>query len=177
MFSVYNIKTLLLEIIHFFSFSFLFFDLEPSFISLTSTEPVPMATEFFIADNSFYSSFFLGANSPHFSILHFLITLTLNVAALVWSTVRIFKVLLYMKLTLEFFPIINPYVWPYSILRWLTTWYFEFWRVFLPPLRLRRSSVSMPVFVAIEALTPVLYFCLFIVNFCTDWLLFLDKAG
>lgn len=166
-----------METISFSLFSFSFFDLKSSFISLTSTKTVTMANEFLIADNSFYSSFFLGASFPHFSILHFLITLTLNIAALVWFTVRIFKVLLYMKLTLEFFPIINPYVWPYSILRWLTTWYFEFWRVFLPPIRLRRSSVSMPVFVAIEALTPVLSFCLFIVNFCTDWLLFLDKAG
>ena len=184
-FYMYNIKNLFLETINFFSFSFLFFGFEPSFVPLTSIEPLDvlnMANEsfkYFSIHNALDSSFFIGAiSSPYGTtfILHFFIALTLNLAALVWSTVKIFKVLLYMKMAMEFFPVINPYVWPYSILLWLTNWYFSFWRVFLPPLRLKRSSVSIPVFVAIEALTPILYFSLHLVNFCTDWLLLLDKA-
>lgn len=173
---MYNIKNLFLETINFFSFSFLFLGLEPSFVSLTSIEPLHVANESLIVHNVLDYSFFLGAISSPSFILHFLITLTLNLAALVWSLVRIFKVLLYMKLGLEFFPILNPYVWPYSILHWLTSWYFEFWRIFLPPFRFKRSSISIPLYVAVEALTPILYVSLYIVNFCTNWLLFLDKA-
>lgn len=66
---------------------------------------------------------------------------------------KVFKVLCYLKLTIDWFPLINPYNWPFSLLRLITKPYFKFWLNVLPYIRFRRTSVNVAHLVAIESLT------------------------
>jgi len=76
-------------------------------------------------------------------------------------------------MTFEWLPMINPYVWPFSIFHVVTGPYFAFWSRILPSIKLDRSSVEISGIIALEALNSFIYFC---VRFTNILLAILDET-
>ena len=67
-------------------------------------------------------------------------------------------------MTFEWLPMINPYVWPFSIFQVLTGPYFAFWSKILPSIKLDKSSVEISGIIGLEALNSLIYFCVRFTN-------------
>ena len=48
-------------------------------------------------------------------------------------------------MTFEWLPMINPYVWPFSVFHVVTSPYFAFWARILPSIKLDKSSNVFPL--------------------------------
>jgi hypothetical protein len=68
-------------------------------------------------------------------------------------------------MTFEWLPMINPYVWPFSVFNVLTGPYFAFWARVLPSVKLERTSVEISGIIGVEALNSVVFFCIQAVNY------------
>jgi 1,4-dihydroxy-2-naphthoate octaprenyltransferase len=68
-------------------------------------------------------------------------------------------------MTFEWLPMINPYVWPFSVFNVLTGPYFAFWARVLPSVKLERTSVEISGIIAVEALNSVVFFCMQATNY------------
>lgn len=97
-------------------------------------------------------------------LLFFLAKLILNLISYLYIAVKFYKLLCYAKITGEWFPMLNPYVWPLSFIRAMTMPYFQFWSKLLPTLKFQKSSVEISGIIALEALNSLLYFCVHFVN-------------
>lgn len=95
----------------------------------------------------------------------------LNLISYFYVFLKFFKVLCYSKLTFEWFPIINPYVWPFSIFQALTGPYFSFWSRVLPSVKLEKSSLEISNIIALESLNSVVFFCMVFTNELIDFLI------
>ena len=82
----------------------------------------------------------------------------LNVVSYLYIFAKIFKVMCYSKLTFEWLPLINPYVWPFSLFNAITNPYFRMWSQILPPIKFEKTSVEISAIIALEALNSVIYF-------------------
>lgn len=102
---------------------------------------------------------FLYQNELVISIFHITSVLLLNAIAYFYILVKFYKVLCYSKMTFEWLPMINPYVWPFSVFHILTRPYFDFWSNILPSVKFERSSVEISGIIALEALNSLIYFC------------------
>ena len=100
-----------------------------------------------------------------------------NIISYLYIAVKFFKVLCYAKLTCEWFPMLNPYNWPFSFLQTITNPYFRFWSKVLPSLKFKKSSVEISGIIALEALNAIIYFCVRSVNMLVISLDHMDKAG
>lgn len=110
-------------------------------------------------------------------ILHILQSFSiflLNVVAYVYLFIKFYKVLCYSKMTFEWLPMINPYVWPFSIFQVLTTPYFLFWSKIFPSIRFETSSVEISGIIALESLNSLIYFCVRFTNFLVKFIEQLD---
>jgi 1,4-dihydroxy-2-naphthoate octaprenyltransferase len=67
-------------------------------------------------------------------------------------------------MTFEWLPMINPYIWPFSVFQVLTGPYFSFWSRVLPSIKLDKSSVEISGIVALEVLNSLIYFCVRFTN-------------
>jgi hypothetical protein len=67
-------------------------------------------------------------------------------------------------MTFEWLPMVNPYVWPFSLFHVLTSPYFGFWSKILPSIKLDKSSVEISGIIALEALNSLIYFCVRFTN-------------
>lgn len=105
----------------------------------------------------FFNSFFLSLELIDVKYMSFIFLM--NLISYVYILVKFYKVLCYSKLTFEWMPIINPYVWPFSAFQVVTTPYFGLWARVLPIIKLDKSSVEISSIIALEALNAVLYFC------------------
>jgi len=103
--------------------------------------------------NSFYKSEFTV------SLLHTISVFLLNAVSYLYILVKFYKVLCYSKMTFEWLPMINPYVWPFSVFHVLTGPYFAFWSKILPTIKFERSSVEISGIIALESLNSLIYFC------------------
>ena len=101
----------------------------------------------------------------------------LNVISYLYIAVKFFKVLCYAKLTCEWFPMLNPYNWPFSFLQTITNPYFRFWSKVLPSLKFKKSSVEISGIIALEALNAIIYFCVRAVNVLVIYLDNMDKVN
>jgi uncharacterized protein YggT (Ycf19 family) len=81
----------------------------------------------------------------------------INAISYIYIIAKFFKVICYTKMTLEWFPMINPYSWPFSIFQSLTKPYFSFWSKIFPTIRFEKSSLEISGLIAIEALNSVIY--------------------
>jgi uncharacterized protein YggT (Ycf19 family) len=88
----------------------------------------------------------------------------LNFISYLYILLKFYKVLCYSKMTFEWLPMINPYVWPFSIFQVLTGPYFAFWSRILPSIKLDKSSVEISGIIALEALNSLIYFCVRFTN-------------
>lgn len=106
----------------------------------------------------------------------FLAVFLLNLISYLYIAVKFYKVLCYAKLTCEWFPMLNPYNWPFSFLQAITNPYFRFWSKILPSLKFKKSSVEISGIIALEALNAIIYFCVRSVNVLVIALDNMDKA-
>jgi hypothetical protein len=61
-------------------------------------------------------------------------------------------------MTFEWLPMINPYVWPFSVFHILTGPYFKFWSTRLPNVKFDKSSIEISAIIGLEALNSLVYF-------------------
>jgi hypothetical protein len=101
----------------------------------------------------------LFKNQFTLQIFHSFSVFLINIVSYLYIFIKFYKVLCYSKMTFEWLPMINPYVWPFSFFHVLTGPYFSFWSKIFPSLRLENSSLEVSGIVALEALNSILYFC------------------
>ena len=89
---------------------------------------------------------------------HYLYIFLLNFVSYVWILLKFYKVLCYSKMTFEWLPMINPYVWPFSVFHILTGPYFKFWSTRLPNVKFDKSSIEISAIIGLEALNSLVYF-------------------
>lgn len=106
----------------------------------------------------------------------FVAVLLLNFISYLYIAVKFYKVLCYAKLTCDWFPMLNPYNWPFSFLQTITNPYFRFWSRILPSLKFKKSSVEISGIIALEGLNAVIYFCVRFVNILVVALDNMEKA-
>ena len=95
---------------------------------------------------------------------HYFSIFLLNFISYLYILLKFYKVLCYSKMTFEWLPMINPYVWPFSIFHVVTGPYFAFWSRILPSIKLDKSSVEISGIIALEALNSFIYFCVRFTN-------------
>jgi hypothetical protein len=91
-------------------------------------------------------------------VIHHLSIFLLNVISYAYIMAKFFKVLCYSRMTFEWLPMINPYIWPFSFFHIITGPYFSFWSRVLPNIKLDKSSVEVSGIIALEALNSLVYF-------------------
>jgi len=101
----------------------------------------------------------LVKNQFTIQLFHAFSVFLINGVSYFYIFIKFYKVLCYSKMTFEWLPMINPYVWPFSFFQVLTGPYFSFWAKVFPSLRLENSSLEVSGIVALEALNSLLYFC------------------
>ena len=99
---------------------------------------------------------------------HHLSIFLVNFISYLYILVKFYKVLCYSKMTFEWLPMINPYVWPFSVFHVVTGPYFAFWARILPSIKLDKSSVEISGIIALEALNSLIYFCVRLTSLLID---------
>ena len=115
-------------------------------------------------------------NELSISFLHYSCIILVNLIAYFYVLVKFFKVMCYSKMTFEWLPMINPYVWPFSVFHVLTGPYFALWARILPSIKFEKSSVEISGIIALESLNSFIYFCVRTVNFLIGFLEQLEKT-
>ena len=103
-------------------------------------------------------------NEISVSFLHYFSQILVNVIAYIYVLVKFFKVLCYSKMTFEWLPVINPYIWPFSMFHVLTGPYFRFWSKILPTVKFEKSSLEVSGIIALEALNSCTFFLVKLTN-------------
>lgn len=98
-------------------------------------------------------------------LVHYTAIILFNLTSYSYIFTKFYKVLCYSKLTFEWLPMINPYIWPFSMFHVLTAPYFRLWAKILPPIKFEKSSFDISGIIALEALNSILYFCVRFSNF------------
>lgn len=107
----------------------------------------------------------LFQNEFSIQIIHHLSIFLINAVSYLYIFVKFYKVLCYSKMTFDWLPMINPYVWPFSIFQVLTSPYFLFWSRVFPNVRFENSSLEISGIIALEALNSLVYFCVRLTHF------------
>mgnify|MGYP001250075426 FL=1 len=121
-----------------------------------------MVIDFFNNLNPFIGSLF--KNELTVTILHTLGVFLLNAVSYSYILVKFYKVLCYSKMTFDWLPMINPYVWPFSVFNVLTGPYFALWSRILPTIKFEKSSVEISGIIALESLNSLVYFLVKLTN-------------
>ena len=100
---------------------------------------------------------------------HFAVFL-LNLISYAYVAVKFYKVFCYSKMTFEWLPLINPYVWPFSVFHALTQPYFAFWAKILPSIKFDKSSVEISGIIALESLNSLIYVLIRLATVLIDYL-------
>jgi hypothetical protein len=103
-------------------------------------------------------------NEISISFLHYFSQILVNLIAYLYVLVKFFKVLCYSKMTFEWLPLINPYIWPFSMFQILTGPYFRFWSKILPTVKFEKSSLEVSGIIALEALNSCTFFLVKLTN-------------
>lgn len=90
-------------------------------------------------------------------ITHHLSVFLLNLISYAYILAKFYKVLCYSKMTFEWLPMINPYIWPFSVFHIVTGPYFAFWARILPNIKLDKSSIEISGIIALESLNSLIY--------------------
>jgi hypothetical protein len=90
-------------------------------------------------------------------IAHHLSVFLLNLISYAYILAKFYKVLCYSKMTFEWLPMINPYIWPFSVFHIATGPYFAFWAKILPNIKLDKSSIEISGIIALESLNSLIY--------------------
>jgi len=96
--------------------------------------------------------------------IHELSVFLINIVSYLYILLKFYKVLCYSRMTFDWMPMINPYIWPFSFFQLMTGPYFAFWSKILPNLKLEKSSIEISGIVGLEALNALIYFCVRFTN-------------
>jgi len=107
---------------------------------------------------------------------HYFSIFLLNFISYLYILLKFYKVLCYSKMTFEWLPMINPYIWPFSIFQVLTGPYFKFWSKIFPSIRFETTSLEISGVVALESLNSLIYFCVRTTNYLIEYLEELEKT-
>jgi hypothetical protein len=70
---------------------------------------------------------------------------------------KFYRILCFSKITFDGLPMINPYIWPFSIFRVLTKPYFKFWSRILPSFKSGKSTFDISLILGLEGLSAAIY--------------------
>ena len=117
----------------------------------------------------FYNNFIstvtpIFTNQVSISFLHYFCIVLVNIIAYLYVLVKFFKVMCYSKMTFEWLPMINPYIWPFSIFQVLTGPYFRLWSKILPTVKFEISSLEVSGIIALEAINSCTFFLVKLTN-------------
>lgn len=101
--------------------------------------------------------YFSYANQTVIYITHHLSVFLLNLISYAYILAKFYKVICYSKMTFEWLPMINPYIWPFSVFHVITEPYFAFWAKVLPNIKLDKSSIEISGIIALESLNSLIY--------------------
>lgn len=85
------------------------------------------------------------------------IQILINFITFIYILVQLYKVLCYSKITFDWFPLLNPYHWPFFLFKKSTHFYFYFWSKLIPKIKLYIFTRDLSHFIAIDALTILLF--------------------
>ena len=112
-------------------------------------------------------------NKLFIALIHRISILLITFISYSYIIGKFYKVLCFSKMTFEWLPMINPYVWPFSFFKIVTNPYFKFWSKILPSLKFEKSVLDISGIIAIEALNTVVYLLVILSN---QLLLLLEKT-
>lgn len=96
-------------------------------------------------------------STVHF--VYYLSKFSLSFISSLYICVKTYKVICYSRMTCEWLPMVNPYLWPFSLFNLASKPYFRFWSTILPSIKFNQSSMEISSIVGLEALTSLVYFC------------------
>ena len=111
---------------------------------------------------SLTTSFF--TNTISLSFIHYFCLILVNLIAYLYVVIKFFKVMCYSKMTFEWLPMINPYLWPFSVFQVLTGPYFRLWSKLLPTVKFEKSSLEVSGIIALEAINSCTFFLIKLTN-------------
>ncbi len=111
------------------------------------------------------------------SFSYYLAIFLINLFSYSYIFIKFFRVLCYSTKTFEWLPMINPYIWPFSMFRILTEPYFRLWSKILPPLRLQNSSLDISGIIALEVLNSVVYISSRITEYLLAFVEVMEESG
>lgn len=93
------------------------------------------------------------------SLIYSLLLLS-DLSAYVYTLLKIYRILLYSKVTFDQIPLLNPYKWPFSFFRIITQPYFKLWNKLLPNLRMGNAAYDVSTIIGLEAISSIISFSL-----------------
>lgn len=119
-----------------------------------------------------------NTNQPNLELLFFIYVSLNNLIFYFILLLRFYCLLCFTKVTVDSLPMLNPYIWPFSVFRVLTQPYFSFWSKVLPSIKVANAGFDISIIMAIEILNLII----FLLNKCRFDLVFraadiADKMG
>nr|AIM52782.1 putative protein Ycf19 [Ochromonas sp. CCMP1393] len=72
---------------------------------------------------------------------------------------KVYRILCFSKITCDQMPLLNPYTWPFSMIRVSTAPYFRFWGKVLPNLKFGNGSYDVSAILGLEMLSGMISVC------------------
>lgn len=76
---------------------------------------------------------------------------------LVFTFLKLYRIICFTRLTFDQLPLFNPYKWPLAFVRILTNPYFRFWSKLLPNLKIGRVSYDISGIIGLEILATLIF--------------------
>jgi uncharacterized protein YggT (Ycf19 family) len=106
----------------------------------------------------------LFKNDVTVSIIHYMSIILINIIAYAYVFAKLYKVLCFSKMTFDWLPMINPYVWPFSFFKLMTDPYFKVWAKILPSIKFEKRSVDISAIIALESLNTITFLLVVLTN-------------
>lgn len=103
-------------------------------------------------------------NSISISFIHYSSIILINLISYAYVLAKFYKVLCFSKMTFDWLPMINPYVWPFSFFKLMTDPYFRLWEKILPSIKFEKRSVDISSIIALESLNTITFLLILLSN-------------
>ena len=130
-----------------------------------------MINDFLINVNPFVTN--LLKNEIGLTLGHYLSIILINFISYAYVFAKLYKVLCFSKLTFDWLPMINPYVWPFSFFKLVTDPYFKIWAKILPSVKFEKRSVDISAIIALESLNTIVFLLVVLAN---EFLVILEET-
>ena len=130
-----------------------------------------MVNDFLINVNPFVTN--LLKNEIGLTLVHYLSIILINFISYAYVFAKLYKVLCFSKLTFDWLPMINPYVWPFSFFKLVTDPYFKIWAKILPSVKFEKRSIDISAIIALESLNTIVFLLVVLAN---EFLVILEQT-